>query len=308
MTSAARSASRLETLVSRAIVTVIAAGGFAGLCWADATGLFATPPGWWLAPVAALLAFGAAAEAVRMAVGRGLVAGGLFVPLTTAAIPLAAVAATHAPATAGAGPAAIIGWAAVAAWVAVAVACAAEIARYRHGGASLARLAVAALAVTAIGLPLAFMVGLRLVPAAAAVDGPACLVPLVSMVAVVKGGDIAAYVVGSLVGRWKLAPVVSPGKTWEGASASLVASLAVAWFILERSGWSGGPQPWGGWAGYGLAVGVAGMLGDLSESLVKRELSAKDSGRSLGGLGGFLDLIDATLVAAPVAWILWVLG
>ena len=57
-----------------------------------------------------------------------------------------------------------------------------------------------------------------------------------------------------------------------------------------------------------MAVGVAGMLGDLAESLVKRELSAKDSGRSLGGLGGFLDLVDATLLAAPVAWMLWVLG
>jgi phosphatidate cytidylyltransferase len=78
--------------------------------------------------------------------------------------------------------------------------------------------------------------------------------------------------------------------------------------VLEWSGWSEGRQPWGGWVVYGLAVGVAGMLGDLSESLVKRELAAKDSGRSLGGLGGFLDLVDATLLAAPVAWLLWVLG
>jgi phosphatidate cytidylyltransferase len=300
--------SRLGSLVSRAIVTALAAGGFAWLCWADATGLFAAPPACWLAPVAALLAFGAAAEAVRMAADRGLAIDGRFVPLTAAAIPLAAVAAAHAPPLAGGGPAAIIGWAAVAAWAAFAAACLTEITRYRHGGESLARLAVTALVVLAIGLPLAFMVGLRLVPAAAAGHGLATLVPLVSMVAVVKGGDIAAYVVGSLFGRHKLAPVVSPGKTWEGAVASLAASLAVAWLILEESGWGGGRQPWGGWAVYGLAVGVAGMLGDLAESLVKRELGAKDSGRSLGGLGGFLDLIDATLVAAPVAWILWVLG
>jgi phosphatidate cytidylyltransferase len=308
VTTATVPSSRLRTLFSRAIVTVLAACGFAGLCWADATGLFATTPAWWLAPVAALLAFGAAAEAVRMAADRGLVAPGPFVPVTTAAIPLVAVAAAHAPTAAGGGPAAIIGWAAVAAWATLAAACVAEITRYRHGSASLARLAVTALAVLAIGLPLAFMVGLRLVPAAAAGHGLAALAPLVSMVAVVKGGDIAAYVVGSLVGRHKLAPVVSPGKTWEGAAASLAASLATAWLILEQSGWSGERQPWGGWAVYGLAVGVAGMLGDLSESLVKRELAAKDSGRSLGGQGGFLDLIDAPLVAAPVAWILWVLG
>jgi phosphatidate cytidylyltransferase len=306
--AATGSSSRLRTLVSRAIVTVIAAGGFAGLCWADATGLFAAPPAWWLAPMAAMLAYGAAAEAVRMAAERGYGSGGVFVPVAAAAVPLAAVAAARAPMAAGGGPAAIIGWAAVAAWATLAATCVAEIGRYRPGGTSLARLAVAALAVLAIGLPLAFMVGLRLVPAAAAGHGLAALVPLVSMVAVVKGGDIAAYVVGSLVGRHKLAPVVSPGKTWEGAAASLAASLSVAWLMLEQAGWSEGRQPWGGWAVYGLAVGVAGMLGDLSESLVKRELAAKDSGRSLGGLGGFLDLIDATLVAAPVAWLLWTLG
>jgi CDP-diglyceride synthetase len=304
VTTATVPSSRLGAVVSRAIITVISGSGFAGLCWADATGLFGAAPAWWLTPMAAVLAFGAAAEAVRMATDRGLVTGGRFVPLATAAIPLVAVAAAHAPIAAGGGPAAIIGWAAVAAWAATAAACVAEIASYRPGNASLARLAVTALAVLAIGLPLAFMVGLRLVGGA----GLVALVPLVSMVAVVKGGDIAAYVVGSLIGRHKLAAVVSPGKTWEGAAASLAASLAVAWLIFERSGWSGARQPWGGWVVYGLAVGVAGMLGDLSESLVKRELAAKDSGRSLGGLGGFLDLIDAPLVAAPVAWLLWALG
>ncbi len=305
MTTTSVPSSRLGGLVSRAIVTVIAAGGFAGLCWADATSLFATAPAWWLAPVASALAFGAAAEAVRMAGSRGPAVRGMFVPLAAAAIPLVAVAAARAPAAIGSGPAAVVGWAAVALAAGVGLALVIEVARYRPGSGSLARVAVAATALTAIGLPVAFMVGLRLLGGA---GGLACLVPLVSMVAVVKGGDIAAYVVGSLMGRHKLAAVVSPGKTWEGAAASLVASLSVAWLILEQSGWSGGRQPWGGWAVYGLAVGVAGMLGDLSESLVKRELAAKDSGRSLGGLGGFLDLIDAPLAAAPVAWLLWVLG
>jgi phosphatidate cytidylyltransferase len=305
VTVATGSSSRLGALVSRAIVTVIAAGGFAGLCWADAGGLLAAPPAWWLAPVAVVLAFGAAAEAVGMAARRGLAVGGLFVPVVTAAVPLVAVAATQTPADTGSGPAAVIGWAAVALMAGVVLAVVIEVARYRPGSGSLARVALAATVLGAVGLPVAFMVGLRLLGDA---GGAAALVPLVSMVAVVKCGDIAAYVVGSLVGRHKLAPVVSPGKTWEGAAASLAASLGVAWLILEQSDWSGGRQPWGGWAVYGLAVGVAGMLGDLSESLVKRELAAKDSGRSLGGLGGFLDLIDATLAAAPVAWLLWTLG
>jgi phosphatidate cytidylyltransferase len=59
---------------------------------------------------------------------------------------------------------------------------------------------------------------------------------------------------------------------------------------------------------YGPLVGLAGMAGDLAESLVKRECGAKDSGRSLGGLGGVLDLVDSLLFAAPVAWLLWVAG
>ena len=310
MTTATLAPSRLGTLVSRAIVTLLAAGGFAGLCWADATGLLTAPPAWWLAPVAAVLAFGGAAEAGRMAgVGlsrdRGMPLGGLFMPVAAAVVPLAAVAATRAPASVGSGPTAVIGWAAVAVVAGIGLALVIEVGRYRPGTGGLARVAVAAACLAAIGLPVAFMVGLRLLGGQ---RGPTALVPLVSMVAVVKGGDIAAYLVGSVVGRHKLAPLVSPGKTWEGAAASLAASLAVAWLVLERSGWSAGRQPWGGWAVYGLAVGVAGMLGDLSESLVKRELAAKDSGRSLGGLGGFLDLIDATLLAAPVAWMLWVLG
>jgi phosphatidate cytidylyltransferase len=88
--------------------------------------------------------------------------------------------------------------------------------------------------------------------------------------------------------------------------------VAVAWFVIDwlPRAWLGGGAgtPWGGWPVYGLVVGTAGMVGDLAESFVKRELGTKDSGRLLGGLGGVLDLVDALLVAAPVAWLLWALG
>ena len=130
--------------------------------------------------------------------------------------------------------------------------------------------------------------------------------PLLSLVAVVKAGDVAAYAVGSVVGRTRLAPALSPGKTWEGAAASVAGSLMAAWFVIERTGLDAANRPWGGWIVYGLAIGLAGMLGDLAESLLKRESGSKDSGTSLGGLGGVLDLVDSLLFAAPVAWLLWV--
>ena len=101
---------------------------------------------------------------------------------------------------------------------------------------------------------------------------------------------------------------LSPGKTWEGAAASLAGSSAAAWIVLEQFGSGALARPWGGWLVFGLGVGLAAMVGDLAESLLKRECGAKDSGRSLGGLGGFLDLVDSLLFAAPVAWLLWVLG
>jgi len=297
---------------SRAVVTLIAGGLFASLCWADATGLLGTPAGWWLAPVAILLAWGGGAEAVALAAARGLTPCGLLVPAAAAIVPLAAVAGASVPTAAGTGPAAVIGWAAVAATAGLAAILIAEIAGYRRGADGLARVACGSLAVAAIGMPLAFTVALRLLGGAGGAGRAGGgllepLLPLVSMVAVVKGGDIAAYLVGSTIGRHRMAPLISPGKTWEGAVASLAASLAVAWLLLEASGPTG-RQPWGGWPIYGLLVGGAGMLGDLSESLVKRELAAKDSGSSLAGLGGFLDLVDAALFAAPVAWVLWVAG
>ena len=104
-------------------------------------------------------------------------------------------------------------------------------------------------------------------------------------------------------------PKISPKKTCEGAVASLAGSLFTSWVILQSSFIfkNGVPvQPLGGWITFGLCVGLSGMVGDLAESLIKRELKTKDSGKFLGGMGGALDLIDSLLFAAPVAWFLWV--
>jgi phosphatidate cytidylyltransferase len=294
------------SLPQRALVALLVAGGFAALCWADATGLLGARPGWWLAPLALAIAAGGATEVVRMAAARGLPLRPWLVPTAAAVLPLVPLVAAAIPAGWPRGGGAVgLGWLAAATVAVLMVMFVAEIAGYRRADGALGRLAGGFGTAAAIGLPLAFMLDLRLRSPG---SGGLGLVPLASMLAVVKGGDIAAYLVGSLFGRRRMAPVLSPGKTWEGAAASLAASLAVAWLVLAWSGWATARQPWGGWPVYGLALGPAGMLGDLSESLVKRELAAKDSGRSLGALGGFLDLADAALFAAPVAWALWILG
>jgi phosphatidate cytidylyltransferase len=220
--------------------------------------------------------------------------------------------------TGGAAPVAALSWALAAFTVAAGCLFVLEVVGYRPQGRSLERLAAGFFILAYLGVPMAFMVSLRLLCVenlGAEQRGPDHLgiLPLVSMVAVVKAGDIAAYVAGSLVGATKMAPVLSPGKTWEGAVASLVGSAAAAWLVLTGLegvglGLAVPAQPWGGWLAFGLLVGGAGMLGDLAESLIKREAGAKDSGHSLGGLGGVLDLVDSLLFAAPVAWALWAAG
>lgn len=128
---------------------------------------------------------------------------------------------------------------------------------------------------------------------------------VILLVAIVWLGDTAAYYVGRTVGRWKMAPVISPNKTWEGAAAGFVtAGLAtVAWclFRLETV------EPVV--LAIGLGTGVAAQLGDLAESLLKRGARVKDSGRILPGHGGMLDRMDALLFAAPVLLAgLWAAG
>lgn len=311
----APSAPARSALASRAAVATVLIALFAALVWADAAGLGDAPPVWWLMPLVVAVAARGAAEFAGLFAAAGVPIRGRLVQFLTVAVAISSAFGAQAvvAATPLAPRSAQLGWTAVAMMIAVAALLAAEVAGYARGRRAIDGLAAGGLVVAWLGLPLAFMVALRLVCVenlGPEQRGPGHLgiLPLVSLVAVVKAGDIAAYIVGSLAGRTKLAPVLSPGKTWEGAVASLAASVAAAWFVIERTGLASGARPWGGWPLYGLAIGAAGMLGDLAESLAKRELGAKDSGRMLGGLGGVLDLVDSLLLAAPIAWLLWAAG
>lgn len=113
-------------------------------------------------------------------------------------------------------------------------------------------------------------------------------------------GDTSAYYIGSYLGRHKLAPTISPGKTIEGAVGGLFANLVVG--VLFKLFFFPA-LPWGTIIIFALTIGIVGQVGDLFESQLKRASDIKDSGGLLPGHGGFLDRIDALLFAAPVAYL-----
>ena len=146
-----------------------------------------------------------------------------------------------------------------------------------------------------IGLGLGHVLLLRDVPE----DGR---LAIFTVLLAVWAADTLAFATGRLVGRHKLAPVMSPGKTWEGFLAGTAAAMAVAFFALydDRADFLG---IWEAVA-LGFVVAIAAAVGDLFESAVKRDMEVKDTGRLLGGHGGVLDRIDSLLFAAPAAFYL----
>jgi phosphatidate cytidylyltransferase len=129
---------------------------------------------------------------------------------------------------------------------------------------------------------------------------------LLAVLGTVWISDSAAYFVGRRFGRHKLAPVISPGKTWEGVAGALVAVglYAFAWAGLgaPRNPWVGGTGAAAAWLlPILLGLAIVGIIGDLFESLIKRQAGVKDSGTLLPGHGGILDRIDAPLAMLPLA-------
>lgn len=143
-----------------------------------------------------------------------------------------------------------------------------------------------------ITLSLSFLVAIRLEP-----EG---MTWIFFLLAIIFAGDISAYYVGSYLGRHKLSPAISPGKTVEGAIGGLAANLLVGaigkYLFLQALAW--GPA-----LIFFVVAGMAGQAGDLFESEMKRSSKIKDSGGLLPGHGGFLDRLDALLFASPVAYL-----
>jgi phosphatidate cytidylyltransferase len=118
------------------------------------------------------------------------------------------------------------------------------------------------------------------------------------LVLIIWGSDIGAYVVGRLVGGPKLAPAISPGKTWSGAVGGLVAAALVGLAVAAAVS---GRLPVQHCVMISMLLGIASQIGDLLESGLKRHFGVKDSGRSIPGHGGLLDRLDGMLTAAPMA-------
>jgi phosphatidate cytidylyltransferase len=134
---------------------------------------------------------------------------------------------------------------------------------------------------------------------------------VVFLLCAVWSGDIAALYVGRAMGRHKLAPALSPNKTWEGAIGSVAGSVVVTAALMgiasALSRWdvarfSFADEAWWWWLVLAVVVNIAAQVGDLAESALKRSAGVKDSGTLLPGHGGVLDRIDALLLAAPVLW------
>jgi phosphatidate cytidylyltransferase len=121
---------------------------------------------------------------------------------------------------------------------------------------------------------------------------------LVTLLVAVWAGDTFAYFGGRLLGRHKMAPATSPGKTWEGFIFGTAATIFVAFVALYKQNFLTIRES----IVFGVVLALAGPIGDLFESLLKRDAGVKDSGSLLGGHGGMLDRLDAFLFAAPAAY------
>lgn len=176
--------------------------------------------------------------------------------------------------------------------------------RYREPGRSMETLGAELLIVSYIGALLGVATQLRWV----AGDSAGYLV-IGSLVVVTKGGDVGAYFLGRMFGKRKMTPLLSPGKTWAGGGGALFGSAlsSVLWFTFAPqffdSRWASPEWYWA--AIYGLILGAVGLVGDLCESLIKRDVGKKDSAVLLPGFGGLLDILDSILYSSPVAYVLW---
>jgi len=164
--------------------------------------------------------------------------------------------------------------------------------QYIHYGTSsvLANCGANCFSICYLGLLISFVLGIRI---------DFGLWPLLMFVFVVKSADIGAYAIGSLFGSHKFSPKISPSKTWEGMAGAIAAAVIVAIaFAVSCDIMALWPA-----VIFGVCFAFIGQIGDLVESMLKRDAAQKDSANRVPGFGGILDIIDSPLLAAPFAYL-----
>lgn len=198
------------------------------------------------------------------------------------------------------------GWILVGLALAVGLVLVYEMRRYQRPEQALERVSLSLASFSLLGVLFSFIFQLRLVG-----DNGVGMVAMLSLIVVVKFSDVGAYTAGRLLGRTKLVPRLSPGKTWEGAVGGVALAMLASWVVFAHLGPRLAPeasweQPLWAVLAYGGLLAIAGVGGDLTISLLKRDAGQKDSGNWIPGLGGALDVIDSLLMAAPVAYLFWI--
>ncbi len=172
-----------------------------------------------------------------------------------------------------------------------------------EGERTLHEIAVTIFGYTYCVVLLSFIPKIFLLPLETSGGYPAAAYYLLHFIVLTKASDTGAYLVGSAIGRQKLVPHISPGKTWQGFWGALIFAILgsyLLWWLLGDRIPLVGPISAGV---LGLVVALIAVLGDLCESILKRSLSVKDSGRMMPGIGGILDLVDSLIFTAPVYYL-----
>jgi len=303
----------LRRLASSAVILSIV-----GLiCWLDLMYSFGLP-GIWLMPICLFLSLSAVSELLDMMRSQGLRPA---VKVTYTAATLVVLGAytpvflewatqCKSPLSSAEGV-----WIAITLGMMLAFVC--EVMAYQKPNGVVVRVALSVLTTTYIGLLMTFVVALRVFR-----DNETGMIALLSMVIIVKSADTGAYIAGKLFGWHKMAPRLSPKKTFEGIVGGVILACVASWITFEYvvpaiTGGNSIGDPSSCYIGqgslvsplwclsYAIALTIAGIVGDLVESLLKRDMEQKDSSSWLPGLGGMLDLLDSMLFAAPVAYLWW---
>lgn len=169
----------------------------------------------------------------------------------------------------------------------------------------LIRFALTLLILTYLGFFPCFFIQLRWVETVSSGAGIlTSFLPLTMAIFVPKMGDVGAYFVGRCLGKHPLVPRLSPKKTWEGLWGGILFSILTGVLLAQIGNWHA--SDWWIGAAFGLTVGIAGVLGDLVESFLKRVGQQKDSSKVVPGFGGVLDVVDSLILSAPLSY-LWFL-